>query len=423
MATFDKYNQFTIPKVEFAGILPETKTVTFEAPDNNILARSLQLNEQREISANTAQASFEKAIQQMASNIGPDNASKEWLSNFANAKRQEIQDYINRGDYHNARLLATKAADEILNDPEYLNRKSHWESYKEQRDAILKRNDISEIRKKRWLDSNPYSYDGAVSGEWNPSYNQTLGGRTFSYVAPDMNWDEFFKRGLALARPEVSTESSSSRHTRGSSNTASDGTSRGSTSMSGSSSSLTITDLDPEKIKKSVLTLLQDADIREQIYQDFDDNVYRAQDLDNQIAALADNDPYKKVLQDRRKQYDWMYDQGGALISFDDYVSKHFNDWYQTASQHDVQHATSSESGRTSEVNNKTSDSGLGLNGLLGGVNGASANSGTWRMSNGVTVTYTYLGNDNYLIEGPENNRQLCSGSQLRSLYNNGTIK
>lgn len=128
-----------------------------------------------------------------------------WKANYAQNIHDEIDELAKGGDYSKTLNTAIKLSGEALSNPELLGRIRANADYKAAKEAVEKRNDISQVTKDRWNEQNRYFYqdkfdkDGRIIGgtkwssNWTPVKNVDIGeiyGRVKQLVAADAGGSE-----------------------------------------------------------------------------------------------------------------------------------------------------------------------------------------------------------------------------------------
>ena len=162
-----------LPSGMFSPATFEGNTFTPQQADMNLLARSLDKIEQREITTNQQRGAIAKALADVELN----EAEDEWKANYANRIQDEINGLIAFGDYSNALNRAAVLAGKSLADPALRGRVRAQRDYKTFVDNTLARKDLTEDDKSWALAMNPYKYEdkfdsrGNVVGgtDWKPT--------------------------------------------------------------------------------------------------------------------------------------------------------------------------------------------------------------------------------------------------------------
>lgn len=163
------------------GFTPATfqgNTFAPQQADMNLLARSLDKIEQREVATSQQRGAIAKALAELDLNPAED----EWKTNYANSIQDQISGLVQFGDYSGALNRAAVLAGEMYTSPALRGRLRAQQDYKKFVEDTQKRTDIDQ-RTKNWaLATNPYSYQdvtddkGNIVGgsEWQPS-NRPVG--------------------------------------------------------------------------------------------------------------------------------------------------------------------------------------------------------------------------------------------------------
>ena len=185
-----------LPTVGFAPATFQGNTFTPQQADMNLLARSLDKIEQREIATSQQRGAIAKALADLDLNPAED----QWRTDYANNIQDQISGLIQFGDYSGALNRAAVLAGDMYTNPGLRGRLRAQQDYKKFVDDTQKRTDIDQ-RTKNWaLATNPYSYaditddKGNVVGgtEWQPSNRPVgqidlskLGSLALSWVKPN----------------------------------------------------------------------------------------------------------------------------------------------------------------------------------------------------------------------------------------------
>lgn len=165
-----------LPSGGFSPATFQGNTFTPQQADMNLLARSLDKIEQRELATSQQRGAIAKALADVELN----EAEDAWKANYANQIQDEINSLISVGDYSNALNRSAILAGKALADPALRGRVRAQQEYKKKRDEVLARTDLNQVTKDRWLEQNPYHYEdkfdanGNVVGgtkwesDWNP---------------------------------------------------------------------------------------------------------------------------------------------------------------------------------------------------------------------------------------------------------------
>ena len=184
-----------LPTGAFAPATFQGNIFTPQQADMNLLARSLDKIEQREIATSQQRGAIAKALADLDLNPAED----QWRNDYANSIRDQINGLVQIGDYSNALNRAAVLAGEMYTSSALRGRLRAQQDYKKFVDETQRRTDIDQ-RTKNWaLATNPYSYQditndqGDVVGgtEWQPSNRPVgqidlskLGSLALSWVKP-----------------------------------------------------------------------------------------------------------------------------------------------------------------------------------------------------------------------------------------------
>lgn len=185
-----------LPNGGFAPAVFQGNTFAPQQADMNLLARSLDKIEQREIATSQQRGAIAKALAELDLNPAED----QWRTDYANNIQDQISGLIQFGDYSGALNRAAILAGDMYTNPGLRGRLRAQQDYKKFVDDTQKRTDIDQ-RTKNWaLATNPYSYaditddKGNVVGgtEWQPSNRPVgqidlskLGSLALSWVKPN----------------------------------------------------------------------------------------------------------------------------------------------------------------------------------------------------------------------------------------------
>lgn len=185
-----------LPSGAFAPATFQGNTFTPQQADMNLLARSLDKIEQREIATSQQRGAIAKALAELDLNAAED----QWRTNYANSIQDQISGLIQFGDYSGALNRAAVLAGDMFTNPGLRGRLRAQQDYKKFVDDTQRRTDIDQ-RTKNWaLATNPYSYQditddkGNIVGgtEWQPSNRPVgqidlskLGSLALSWVKPN----------------------------------------------------------------------------------------------------------------------------------------------------------------------------------------------------------------------------------------------
>lgn len=170
------YNRNVLPNigVDAIGYNPGVFTptpFTLQSPDMNILSKTIDRMEQRQIAARQQQSNIAK----MLGDIDLNAAEDEWKSNYINDIQEQIQSAIRLGDYSTAMNVASSLGNKIYTDPALKGRIKANKDYEESKQQVMSRNDIDQVTKDRWLAENKYHYEDTTDESGN-----IIGGTTWT---------------------------------------------------------------------------------------------------------------------------------------------------------------------------------------------------------------------------------------------------
>ena len=160
------YNPATFQGVSF----------TPQAPDMNILARSLAQAEERHDKAIEKQTAIDIALGDIENEL---NAVEiPWFNQYKQNIQQQIQNELDNGNYGSAIRVAKKAAGNIKSDTALKGRIKANKDYIKKLESVKNNNKINSVTKQRFEAQNLYSYKdikddaGNIIGgtEWKPSW-------------------------------------------------------------------------------------------------------------------------------------------------------------------------------------------------------------------------------------------------------------
>ena len=185
-----------LPGSYFAPATFQGNTFAPQLEDINLLARSLDRVEQREIATSQQRGAIAKALAELDLNPAED----QWRTDYANSIQDQISGLVQFGDYSGALNRAAILAGDMFTNPGLRGRLRAQQDYKKFVDDTQRRTDIDQ-RTKNWaLATNPYSYQditddkGNVVGgsEWQPINRPVgqidlskLGSLALSWVKPN----------------------------------------------------------------------------------------------------------------------------------------------------------------------------------------------------------------------------------------------
>ena len=173
--------QYRLPEMSIAQMQYNPATfqgVSFtpQAPDMNILARSLAQAEERHNKATEKQTAIDIALGDIENKLN--TAEIPWFNEYKKNIQQQIKNEIDNGNYGSAIRVATKVAGSISSDTSLIGRIKANEAYKKELESVKNNNKINSITKQRWEAQNLYSYEdikddaGNIVGgtEWKSSW-------------------------------------------------------------------------------------------------------------------------------------------------------------------------------------------------------------------------------------------------------------
>lgn len=174
-------SQYRLPEMSIAQMQYNPATfqgVSFtpQAPDMNILARSLAQAEERQDKAVEKQTAIDIALGDIENKLNA--AEIPWFNEYKKNIQQQIKNEIDNGNYGSAIRVATKAAGSISSDTSLIGRIKANEAYKKELESVKNNNRIGSVTKQRWEAQNLYSYEdikddaGNIVGgtEWKSSW-------------------------------------------------------------------------------------------------------------------------------------------------------------------------------------------------------------------------------------------------------------
>lgn len=187
----------TYPTYKNIGFTPSP--LTLEKPNMQYrLAAIQQYNDTKDKIVDS------KATIQATLNSLPVHESEQgWLSNYADAIQEKINQYIRLGDYDSALYSARTLAKTSLTDPAVTSRVKRNTQYEAEKAAVLNDKTLSPITKQRWEEQNQYS-TGLVTddygrvNDWSSSWKP---------VAP-VNLEEIYEEVKKLVAPQKGSSES-----------------------------------------------------------------------------------------------------------------------------------------------------------------------------------------------------------------------
>lgn len=319
--------QYRLPEMSIAQMQYNPATfqgVSFtpQAPDMNILARSLAQAEERHNKAVEKRSEIDKTLAGLEAKLHNDKETQQWFANYKDNIERQIQDEVNNGNYGSAIRVATGLAGSILRDPAMQGRIRAEESYQQEVKTQQARRDKGEISQNTydwWLASNPYKYQDNYDSEGN-----IIGG--IEYVAEtrpvaDINW-----AAQAQAAFKMITPYKNSKSVQSSKSSSSTINGNGTSSSNSSGSSHQIEKVSKQDILDNIEELLSATpDGYRQAEQAFDVANFETNKMIQQYQELIAKNPdseetkiMRQKLEARRKL---MY-QNGSPINYKEYYAR-----------------------------------------------------------------------------------------------------
>ena len=199
--------EMSIAKMQFNPATFQGVSFTSQAPDMNILARSLAQAEERHDKAIEKKSEIDKTLAGLEAKLHNDKETQQWFANYKDNIEKQIQDEVNNGNYGSAIRVATGFAGSILKDPAMQGRIRAEESYQQEVKRQQERRDRKEISQNTydwWLASNPYKYQDNYDSEGN-----IIGGTEYiaeSRPVADINWAAQAQAAFQMITPYKKTK-------------------------------------------------------------------------------------------------------------------------------------------------------------------------------------------------------------------------
>lgn len=196
--------QYRLPEMSIAQMQYNPATfqgvnITPQAPDMNILARSLAQAEERENRAIEQEAKFNENATKLESLVNP--SEQEWVKDYISKQQETFQENIKSGNFGAAIRNAIKAGSQLLKRPEAVGRIKNAEAIKSYKETLQKKVDaglVSSDIAKAWEIDNQNSFKstdiindktGEIIGvnEWKPNW------KPVNYVDTPTKIQEIFK--------------------------------------------------------------------------------------------------------------------------------------------------------------------------------------------------------------------------------------
>ena len=172
------YRQYD-PSYQAAGFNPavfEGTSMEFKPYDYSIYERGLANLQARMDKAAEQQSAVDMALANIELQLNP--AEREWFAGYKQDIKNQIQGDIDAGNFGSAIRKATKLAGQVHSDSKILNRIEYNKQYQAEKDRVLNDKTLSQTRKDRWVEENPYNYkdtfdeNGNVTGgtQWTANW-------------------------------------------------------------------------------------------------------------------------------------------------------------------------------------------------------------------------------------------------------------
>ena len=171
-----KLPEMSIAQTQYNPATFQGVSFTPQAPDMNILARSLAQAEERHDKAIEKQTAIDIALGDIENEL---NAVEiPWFNQYKQNIQQQIQNELDNGNYGSAIRVAIKAAGNIKSDTALKGRIKANKDYIKKLESVKNNNKINSVTKQRFEAQNLYSYKdikddaGNIIGgtEWKPSW-------------------------------------------------------------------------------------------------------------------------------------------------------------------------------------------------------------------------------------------------------------
>lgn len=278
--------------MDFKPIEFKAVQYTPQIADSKLLAQSLERQEARENKANAGLAGLDESLNKIRQGLNVEEQAAFDLR--ANEIRNSIAAEIDAGNYQSAIRFAQQqgrelAADSTLLDKIETNR---------QREEIWKKIDndssLSSITKQRWLEENPYVFNGR--GEWKPISMPT---KHFSFTdiqrfAEGITAEDSWSTGNTINNTRQILYDANGNLTN-----AENAKYIGESITANRSSSFSVHQKTKEDIRKTFNDLLNNNDIRASLLQDFKDYTWAYNKAINSN-NVDDIEHYKNLLYDKK---------------------------------------------------------------------------------------------------------------------------
>lgn len=302
----------TIPTITLddAGFTPAAftyKPIELSAPDYNILARSLALNEQRQQDTQKKFEEVNKALGAAKTALydSPDN--QEFVNRRENELFAPVNSALERGDFASALKEASAAGAKFANDNEFIARLKTSEDYKKEIEALQSRvgRDINQNTYDWWVHNNPYKFVPQKDESGN-----IIGGQKYNpqnRPVKDINVEDLFKQAFDLYTEERGSTSSKVTNADG----------------SGSGGGRAFHRKDPKRILELAQTILSsNSEYTQAIHQRFNADAYHLETLKRDL----DNTTDPVVKSNLKQQYDqlkeMLYDNDQKNPDYDKYFKR-----------------------------------------------------------------------------------------------------
>lgn len=202
-----KLPEMSIAQMQYNPATFQGVSFTPQAPDINILARSLAQAEERHNTAIEKKSEVDKTLAGLEAKLHNDKETQQWFANYKDNIERQIQDEVNNGNYGSAIRVATGLAGSIPKDPAIQGRIRAEESYQQEVKTQQERRDRKEISQNTydwWLASNPYKYQDNYDSEGN-----IIGGTEYiaeSRPVADINWAAQAQAAFQMITPYKKTK-------------------------------------------------------------------------------------------------------------------------------------------------------------------------------------------------------------------------
>ena len=276
--------QFEIQPFQAVAFEPKTKA------DISILNQAFDKIEQRTREYHKNMSAMDTAFAQLQPNLSQDKATLQWVKNFKNKYKDQVNQFATLGDYANAANYGQRLAAEMLNDGELIGNINAYDTWKKEHDAVKQRADAAGDKIGLYLyeKENKYSPDnitwlrddeGNITGaeEYKPNRE---------YMEPIDYAKDIWAKGFQLINPDQSSKSSSRSNSSGNSNDYGSHTSSSERRHSTSKSQVT-----PQEVLKSWDAVVKAYGVNvSRIKYDFDARCTWRDKLQDEYNALSDYD-------------------------------------------------------------------------------------------------------------------------------------